>query len=354
MGIVKDPESKPDVRFTLDRVTGVPLHLQLERHLEYLICTGIYKEGDRLPSIRILAEKLRLSPGTVRRAYDQLAERRLVAPRQGHGVIVKWSKPENAVVGSFDVELRAILKGPIVRAQSAGFSHEQIVRAILEMLGAQGENVKVVFLAFNEYVATRYAEVLQLELRDIPISITPVTLTAAQAREPAAISSLMSARFIVTQLYHLSDAEELTRGLAGEVLPITVALSRESHTQLEALPRSGKIGIVCPEATAPATFDAIAAYRPDRAAWVYASPSDHRSLAKIRSTCTIAVTTSLSEHASRKLLGESLSTVPLIYIPTPQSMTRLRIAFSRAALSIQLRDENPRNLLAPHPSAALT
>ncbi len=49
-----------------------PIYVQIVQQMRAQIVSGILKEGELLPSIRILAKELRISVITTKRAYDEL------------------------------------------------------------------------------------------------------------------------------------------------------------------------------------------------------------------------------------------------------------------------------------------
>ena len=49
-----------------------PIYIQIVQQMRAQIVSGILKEGDLLPSIRVLAKELRISVITTKRAYDEL------------------------------------------------------------------------------------------------------------------------------------------------------------------------------------------------------------------------------------------------------------------------------------------
>ena len=59
----------------LDREQDVPLYLQIEEALRRAILTGVFVDGDKLPSTRTLAAELAVSRLTVDNAYAELAAR---------------------------------------------------------------------------------------------------------------------------------------------------------------------------------------------------------------------------------------------------------------------------------------
>ncbi|WP_433748324.1 PLP-dependent aminotransferase family protein [Falsibacillus pallidus] len=68
---------------------GVPLYEQLYQHIRQEIITGRLKEGVKLPSIRSLSEKLKISKTTVENAYSQLAAEGYVRSKEKSGLFVE-------------------------------------------------------------------------------------------------------------------------------------------------------------------------------------------------------------------------------------------------------------------------
>ncbi|MFL7867908.1 MAG: substrate-binding domain-containing protein [Anaerolineales bacterium] len=68
--------------------TEAHLFEQIAESIRLQIAHGELKAGDRLPSIRDLAEEWACTPGTVNRAYAILADEGLVTSRRGSGTIV--------------------------------------------------------------------------------------------------------------------------------------------------------------------------------------------------------------------------------------------------------------------------
>lgn len=227
-----------------------------------------------------------------------------------------------------DIELRGLLESPIRRARALGFSHEQVFRAALDLLAAYEGRIRVAFVGFNEYVARRYATLLEDEFRELGLSVAPISLQALAEREPKAHREVMAAPYVITQLYHLAEVERLVRGMNCEVVPVIVTLSRLTHEQLASLRPSGKIGVVCPQPMVPATLDAVATYFPARRALVYAAPDEPKRLEKVRA-CGLVITNGVSEDEARRLLGDAIPILPLIYVPAVESLGRLRLLFSR-------------------------
>ena len=53
---------------------GVPIYEQITRQMKGLILRGDLREGEALPSMRLLAKDLRISVITTKRAYEELEQ----------------------------------------------------------------------------------------------------------------------------------------------------------------------------------------------------------------------------------------------------------------------------------------
>jgi len=71
------------------RNTGdVPIYEQIVRQIKAQILRGELKEGDALPSMRLLAKDLRISVITTKRAYEELEREDFILTVPGKGCFV--------------------------------------------------------------------------------------------------------------------------------------------------------------------------------------------------------------------------------------------------------------------------
>jgi DNA-binding transcriptional regulator YhcF (GntR family) len=76
------------MRIELNFKSGKPTYLQITDQVKYAAASGILRAGDQLPSIRDLAEQLRINRNTVSKAYAELEHEGVVETQQGRGVFV--------------------------------------------------------------------------------------------------------------------------------------------------------------------------------------------------------------------------------------------------------------------------
>jgi GntR family transcriptional regulator len=101
-----------------------PIYRQIRDRVVAMILDGVLKEGDPLPSVRVVATESRVNPLTVLKAYQQLTDERLVEKRRGLGMFI------------VDGARRLLLEGERQR-----FLTEQWpdIRATIQRLGLEDE-----------------------------------------------------------------------------------------------------------------------------------------------------------------------------------------------------------------------
>lgn len=73
----------------IDFQSGVPVYLQIVQQVKAAAASGLIRPGDPLPSVRSLAEDLRINRNTVARAYAELESESVIETRQGSGCFLK-------------------------------------------------------------------------------------------------------------------------------------------------------------------------------------------------------------------------------------------------------------------------
>ncbi len=72
----------------VDQRSGVPIYVQLVDGVRHALGVGTLRSGDRLPTVRGLAEELTVAPNTVVKAYNELQRAGLIESRPGVGTVV--------------------------------------------------------------------------------------------------------------------------------------------------------------------------------------------------------------------------------------------------------------------------
>jgi GntR family transcriptional regulator len=75
--------------FQIDFQAGKPVYLQLADQIRYAAASGALEPGEPLPSLRPLAEELRINRNTIAKAYAELESQGIVETIPGKGYFLK-------------------------------------------------------------------------------------------------------------------------------------------------------------------------------------------------------------------------------------------------------------------------
>lgn len=114
-----------------------PIYEQIEEQIKAMILNGDLKEGDGLPSMRLLAKELRISIITTKRAYEELERDGYIESYTGKGSFVKGINRE-LVRETVVYEIEGLFEEILDKAKMVGISHEELLE-ILQLLCEERE-----------------------------------------------------------------------------------------------------------------------------------------------------------------------------------------------------------------------
>lgn len=120
----------------IDFRSGLPIYTQIVNQVQTQIADGILKPGDQLPTVRALAEELRVNFNTVARAYRILDEARIISTQQGRGTYITEIPPPRVTEKLRKESLQALTERYINEAIRLGFSRDEISEMVKDQLKA--------------------------------------------------------------------------------------------------------------------------------------------------------------------------------------------------------------------------
>ena len=113
---------------------GVPIYDQITRQMKGLILRGELKEGEALPSMRLLARELRISVITTKRAYEELEREGFITTVPGKGCFVA---PQDPALAREDALRRAEehLAQAVDVAKTAGLTLSELTESLNLLYG---------------------------------------------------------------------------------------------------------------------------------------------------------------------------------------------------------------------------
>ena len=118
--------------FRFQLLDGVPVSDQLVKAVQRAVLTDELAAGERFPSVRVLAQELRISPTTAHKAVLELRDSGFLATRPGAGMVVV--KPAGASRGQLLAQLAPACRDLIRQASLLGLTPAEIIKAVQQNL----------------------------------------------------------------------------------------------------------------------------------------------------------------------------------------------------------------------------
>ena len=141
--------------FEIDETSDTPMWVKLRQRIIFLIESGYYKPGDKLPTVRALAAEVHVNMNTISRVYLSLANDGYIESTRGRGAFVK--APSQASDDT-TTEVSGVVDDFIDTCKSMGLSlddiQEYVSRRISQLKyqsSAQSRNVIAIDPRLDKY-----------------------------------------------------------------------------------------------------------------------------------------------------------------------------------------------------------
>jgi GntR family transcriptional regulator len=118
----------------IDFRSGLPIYIQIANQVQAQLAGGVLKPDDQLPTVRALAEELRVNFNTVARAYRILDEARIISTQQGRGTYITEIPPPKVTEKLRREALEALTQRYISEAMRLDFSKAEITETLKDQL----------------------------------------------------------------------------------------------------------------------------------------------------------------------------------------------------------------------------
>ncbi|CAH1055498.1 GntR family transcriptional regulator [Paenibacillus pseudetheri] len=115
---------------TIEFDNNLPIYIQIMNYIKGEIVTGKLKPGDKILSVRELANELQINPNTVQRTFQELEREEIVETRRGMGRYV--TSNEDTILTIKKEMAKDVLDRFIRGMQDLGFQGEDILAAVAE------------------------------------------------------------------------------------------------------------------------------------------------------------------------------------------------------------------------------
>jgi GntR family transcriptional regulator len=119
--------------WALEFHSGIPVYKQIIHHVQAAVAAGRLQEGDQLPTIRALHEKLNVNPNTVAKAYRELQHLGVLSVEHGSGCYVApvaQARPPELPARERKAKLKELCARFAAEARSHGISFDELVEQL--------------------------------------------------------------------------------------------------------------------------------------------------------------------------------------------------------------------------------
>lgn len=204
------------MKLTIDRDLPIPIGVQLRGLIEFGIACGELRPGERLPSVRELADQLGVAPMTVAQVYRELKEKGLIQSRAGSGTFAADAGQPTAGADRDVAGLHRRIDTLIDEALAIGLKPGDLTGLIAARIAERQSRSRRtdIVMAGNFPAATAaYAEAIAALLGP-GVTVEPMTIDAIAA-DPA-VRRRAAAADIVLTLSH--RRHEVVAALPGAVI----------------------------------------------------------------------------------------------------------------------------------------
>ena len=118
----------------IDYRSRVPIYEQIKNQILELVMVGAYQPHDQLPSIRSLAQLLKLNVNTVKRAFSDLETANVIYTIVGRGSFVSEQAQDNFLLKD---KAREEIETALKNGRSNGLSKDEVQLIIDQLFGEE-------------------------------------------------------------------------------------------------------------------------------------------------------------------------------------------------------------------------
>lgn len=116
----------------IDARSSTPIYEQIVNGVKELIIKGILSPGDKLPSVRELANELTTNPNTVSKAYSELERHKIIETLRGRGTFVSVNYKPKLEEDTL-LKLKDDLKKLLLTAHYMGVDKDKMTRLVQDI-----------------------------------------------------------------------------------------------------------------------------------------------------------------------------------------------------------------------------
>jgi len=226
----------------IEKNSDNPIYRQIIEQITRMVKSGTLKSGDKIPPERELAEQLDIARGTIKKAYEELEQDKIIEVTQGRGSFI--SKGQDILQEGRKEKAIKLIEELLANLESLKFSYREIGNLIhLLMMEREKklENFHIAAVDCNPEALSIFEKQLRYLSR---VKIYKFLLDDIHTlQEPEKKFSEFS--IILATSTHYSELIGLLPNLKDKIIQAAVSPSQQTIIDLSAIPSNANIGIIC-------------------------------------------------------------------------------------------------------------
>lgn len=228
----------------LDKVSGVPLYLQLKKQIMHLIRNNILKVGNKMPTERELSESLKISRNTVSSAYNELEQEGVLKSYQGRGTFVaedmnlwKIQNVKEKIVKFIDLAFEEAIE--------TGISPDEFLEIVVKRIKEKRKimsKITAVYVECNIEQSRMFSKQL---MESTDINVIPLTINDLKNVDNKIKHIIENCQVIISTFNHVNEVVNLTNNFKKEVVGVAINVDLETIVKIARYPDGTKFAFVC-------------------------------------------------------------------------------------------------------------
>ena len=225
------------IKFNLNKGVKLSYYDQIKGQLLSAIYCGKIKEGDRLPSMRELADALEINYKTIRKIYLRLSDENYLHIVKGSGAFLQERRGGKTYEEMRRSAIFKLLSETCDKARNLGLTPQKYTQ-FLEWYssGASPRKIQLVVIDHEEeaFIFSR-----ELKMR-LGAEVSSVSLDGTQ--EEAVVTQLENADYFLTTSWHMDEVSQLAQNYEKQLVEIKP--SHQIYTEILNAARDQNVAIV--------------------------------------------------------------------------------------------------------------
>jgi DNA-binding transcriptional regulator YhcF (GntR family)/cell division protein ZapA (FtsZ GTPase activity inhibitor) len=218
--------------------------MQVKKQIMDLIKNGNLKVGTKIPTERVLSEKLEVSRNTISTAYKELEQDGVLKSYQGRGTFVaeeanpwKAQNIKEKIVKFVDLGFEEALE--------SGMDADEFVEIVLQRIKEKKDmmsKLTAVYVECNEEQSRMFSKQLSTMTN---MNVVPLTIKDIKEMSRETESILEKSQVIIATFNHVNEIVELTKRYDKDIIGVAINPDLETIVKIARFPLETAFGFIC-------------------------------------------------------------------------------------------------------------